>query len=138
VRAVLDVNVLISALLSPSGSPAKLLLAWQAGQFELIVSPELVEELRRALAYPKLARLIPTDDAETFVAWLSRSAILARDADVPPPVSSPDPNDQYLLALAAEQRAALVTGDGHLLAVAGDFPIHTPADFLAMVSRPIG
>ena len=26
----------------------------------------------------------------------------------------------------------LATGDGHLLAVAGDFPIHTPAEFLAM------
>jgi putative PIN family toxin of toxin-antitoxin system len=138
VRAVLDVNVLISTLLSPSGSPAQLLLAWQAGEFELVVSPALLAELRRALAYPKIVRLVPPDDGEAFVAWLSRTAALARDPSGAPPICSPDPNDDYLLALAAEQQAVLVTGDRHLLGVAGNLPVHTPADFLAMVSRPVG
>lgn len=132
-RAILDVNVLISALISPSGSPARLLLAWQEGRFELIVSPALVAELRRALAYPKLERLIPPADADAFVAWLSRSAVLVRDAAAPPPIHAADPDDDYLLALAAEQRAQLVSGDGHLLALAGDYPIQGPADFLATV-----
>lgn len=135
-RAVLDVNVLVSAIISPSGSPAKLLRAWATGEFELVVSPALLEELRRALAYPKLARLIQAEDAELFVAWLSRSATLAREAASPPPVRSLDPNDDYLIALAAEQNAALVTGDRHLLTVAGGLPIHEPAAFLAMLSGP--
>ena len=132
-RAILDVNVLISALISPSGRPARLLLAWQEGRFELIDSPALLAELRRALAYPKLARLIPPADADAFVAWLSRSALLARDATDPPPIHAADPNDDYLLALAAEQRAELVSGDGHLLALVGDYPIAGPADFLATI-----
>ena len=132
-RAILDVNVLISALISPSGSPARLLLAWQEGRFELIVSPALLAELRRALAYPKLERLVPPADADAFVAWLSRSALLARDATDPPPIHAADPNDDYLLALAAEQRAELVSGDGHLLALVGDYPIAGPADFLATI-----
>jgi putative PIN family toxin of toxin-antitoxin system len=132
-RAILDVNVLISALISPSGSPARLLLAWQEGRFELIVSPALLAELRLALAYPKLERLVPPADADAFVAWLSRSALLARDATDPPPIHAADPNDDYLLALAAEQRAELVSGDGHLLALVGDYPIAGPADFLATI-----
>lgn len=132
-RAILDVNVLISALISPSGSPARLLLAWQEGRFELIVSPALLAELRRALAYPKLERLIPPADADAFVVWLSRSALLARDATDPPPIRAADPDDDYLLALAAEQRAELVSGDGHLLALAHDYPIQGPADFLATI-----
>jgi putative PIN family toxin of toxin-antitoxin system len=132
-RAILDVNVLISALISPSGSPARLLLAWQEGRFELIASPALLAELRRALAYPKLERLIAPADADAFVAWLSRSALLARDATAPPPVHSIDPDDDYLLALAAEQRAELVSGDAHLLTMAGDYPIQGPADFLATI-----
>ena len=132
-RAILDVNVLISALISPSGSPARLLLAWQEGRFELIVSPALLAELRRALAYPKLERLVPPADADAFVAWLSRSALLARDATDPPPIHAADPNDDYLLALAAEQRAELVSGDGHLLALVGDYPNLKPADFLATI-----
>lgn len=130
-RAVLDANVLISALLSRTGAPARLLLAWQQGRFELIVSPALLAELGRALAYPKLQRLIPTSDAEAFMAWLSRSAFLSRDPDASPPVRSVDPGDDYLLSLAADQRAVLVSGDGHLLALAGEFPIRTPAAFLS-------
>jgi predicted nucleic acid-binding protein len=53
-HAILDANVLIAALLSPRGSPARLLRAWMNGAFELIVSPGLLAELERALAYPKL------------------------------------------------------------------------------------
>ena len=135
-RAVLDVNVLISALMSRSGSPARLLLAWQAGEFELIVSPALLAELSRALAYPKVARMVPADDAESFVAWLSRNATLASDLTSAPIVSSPDPNDDYLLALSADQKAVLVTGDRHLLGLAGDLPIRTPAEFLGSLTLP--
>ncbi|HEU6439183.1 MAG TPA: putative toxin-antitoxin system toxin component, PIN family [Terriglobales bacterium] len=123
----------MSALLSRTGTPARLLLAWQEGRFELIVSPALLAELGRALAYPKLRRLIPTSDAEAFVAWLSRSAVLARDPDGPAPIRCANPGDDYLISLAADQHAVLVSGDGHLLTLAGDFPIQTPAAFLSKV-----
>jgi putative PIN family toxin of toxin-antitoxin system len=134
-RAVLDANVLISALLSRSGAPACLLLAWQEGRFELIGSPGLLAELTHALAYPKLRRLIRASDAEAFVAWLSRSALLARDPDGPAPIPCVDPGDDYLIALAADQHAVLVSGDGHLLALAGEIPIRTPAVYLSLVAH---
>lgn len=133
-RAVLDVNVLISGSLSPAGAPARLLLAWQAGEFELVVSPLLLAELEQALAYPKLRRLIPADDADAFVAWLRRAATIEPDSDRPPPVRSADPADDYLLALAADRDAALVSGDRHLLDVAGALPIHAPSSFLALLA----
>jgi uncharacterized protein len=131
VRAVLDANVLISAVLSPRGTPARLLLAWQAGAFELVVSPQLLAELRRALAYPKLARLVPPADADAFAAWLGRAAELAADPSGPPPVRSEDPDDDYLVAFAAAERAVLISGDGHLTVLAGRIPVRTPAEFLA-------
>ena len=113
-RAVLDANVLISAILSPRGSPARLVLAWQAGAFDLVVSPLLLAEVRRALAFPKLERLVPPGDADAFVGWLSRPAKLAIDPGGLPPVRSDDPDDDYLIALAAAERALLVSGDVHL------------------------
>jgi putative PIN family toxin of toxin-antitoxin system len=131
VRAVLDANVLISAALSPRGTPARLLIAWQAGAFELLVSSLLLAELRRALAYPKLARLVPPADADAFVAWLGRAAELVADPAGPPPVRSVDPGDDYLVALAAAERAVLVSGDRHLTVLAGRIPVRTPAEFLA-------
>jgi putative PIN family toxin of toxin-antitoxin system len=130
VRAVLDANVLISAILSRRGTPAAVLLAWQEGAFELIVSPLLLAELRRALAYPKLARLVPAADADAYVSWLSRSARVAVDPAGPPPVRSRDPADDYLITLAAAERAVLVSGDAALTSLAHLIPVRTPAAFL--------
>ncbi|TMD08021.1 MAG: PIN domain-containing protein [Chloroflexi bacterium] len=41
-RAVLDPNVLISAILAPTGVPAALLRHWLDGEFELVVSERLL------------------------------------------------------------------------------------------------
>ena len=135
-RAILDANVLISAILSPRGSPARLLLAWRAGAFDLVVSPALLAELARALAYRKLTRLIPPADADAFVAWIARSAILAADPGTAPSVRSADPDDDYLVALAIAERALLVSGDGHLTILADHLPVRSPADFLASLDEP--
>ncbi len=129
-RAVLDANVLISAILSPRGAAARLLLAWQAGAFELIVSPTLLAEVRRALGYPKLVRLVPTGSADAFAAWRRSTAVLVPDPPGPPPVRSDDPGDDDLIALAAAERAVLVSGDIHLTSLAPRIPVRTPAAFL--------
>lgn len=52
IRAVLDTNVLISALLF-GGLPARLVPAWQSARFHPVVSPPILEEYVRTLAYPK-------------------------------------------------------------------------------------
>ena len=134
-RAVLDVNVLVSAAISPRGAPAHLLEAWRDGAFELVVSPLLLAELRRALGYPKLARLVPPADADALVALLGRAAEVAADPPGPPPVRTADPKDDYLVALAAAQRAVIVSGDAHLTDLAGRLPVRRPADFLAEIDE---
>jgi putative PIN family toxin of toxin-antitoxin system len=133
VRAVVDPNVIISALLSRAGSPAQVLLAWQQGRFELVISNGLLEELRRALAYPKLVKRIPPEDAEEVLRWLARSATVVADPADDPPLRSEDPGDDYLIALAAAERAALVSGDRHLLALAGRIPVYSSAEFLQLL-----
>jgi len=134
VRVVLDPNVIISALLSSTGAPAEILRSWSAGAFELIVSPQLRAELERALAYPKLRSRVTAHDAERFLRWLERSATQTRDPGEAASIRSPDPGDDYLLALAANERAALVSGDGHLLSLAAEVPIFSPRDFLAFLA----
>lgn len=128
-RAVLDPNILIAALLSRGGTPAQLLSRWLAGEFELVVSETLLAELQRAPAYPKLGERISADEANGFVALLRRGARLAEDP-AQPPSRSADPGDDYLLALAEHERAVLVSGDRHLLALADEFPIQTARAFL--------
>jgi len=52
IRAVLDTNVLVSALLF-SGPPSQLVTAWQAARFHPVVSTPILDEYLRVLAYPK-------------------------------------------------------------------------------------
>jgi putative PIN family toxin of toxin-antitoxin system len=130
VRAVLDVNVLISGALSAKGSSAEILRATRDGQLELVISELLLAELKRALAYPKLRKRIPAEKAAAFVNWVRDHGALAEDPAGPPPVGSRDPDDDYLLALAISRRAYLVTGDQDLLVLSSDLPILTPAQFV--------
>ncbi len=135
-RAVLDVNVLVAALLSPGGAPARLLANWLDGGFELVVSPALLSELQRALAYPKIRTLVSTDEARRLVRLLETGALLVRDPSDEVPVEPSDPDDRYLIALAAAAEAVLVTGDAALLTLRDrGAPVLPPAEFLREVDR---
>jgi len=137
VRAVLDPNVLISALLSRKGAPAQVLLRWLAGEFELIVSRELLDELARALDYPKLRSRVPADDATAFVSLLRDAAQVATDP-VQRPSRASDPADDYLLALAEAEQAVLVSGDKHLLTLAPELPVTSARAFLDTLDDRFG
>ena len=52
-RVVLDTNAVISALLFAHGRLAPLRLAWQQATVRPVVSKATIEELVRALTYPK-------------------------------------------------------------------------------------
>ncbi len=137
VRAVVDVNVLISGILSARGPSAEVLRASRDGAFELIVSDLLIAELRRALGYPKLSKRIPDEKATAFIGWIRDNGTLVEDPGEPPPVRSRDSDDDYLVALAISRRAFLVTGDQDLLELRNDnLPIVTPAEFAAMLREP--
>ncbi len=127
-RAVLDPNVLIAAVLSASGAPASLLRRWLDGEFELVVSPLLLAELARALAYPKIRARLPVADADALVELLTRTATVMNDHKAPTRRSR-DPGDDYLLALAEAAAAVLVTGDRDLLDIAG-VPVRSPLALL--------
>ena len=135
-RAVLDINVLIAALLSPTGAPAQIVSRWLAGEFELIVSNNLLGELERALAYPKLRARIAPENAAEFVSFLENTAIHAPDPSAPPRRSR-NPGHDYPLALAESENAIVVSGDHHLLELADRFPIRSPRDVLeGLETRP--
>ncbi len=131
-RAVLDVNVLVSGAAKGTGSPRRLLEAWLEGHFELIVSAQLIDELTRVLAYPKVRRLVNPSQAERLLALLERVELTDDPAD-PPPVVPPDPDDVYLVALAASAHAILVTGDRGVISLREQIPVMTPPEFLELL-----
>ncbi|MGH9188773.1 MAG: putative toxin-antitoxin system toxin component, PIN family [Acidimicrobiales bacterium] len=134
-RAVLDPNVIISAALSPAGAPAQVVQAWLDGRFELVASPLLLEELERALRYPKLRERVSEEEAGELLELLLRGGAMADDPKGPPPVRSPDPDDDYIIALAAAAEAVIVSGDSHLLGLSGDLPVYGARTFLALLEE---
>ena len=107
-RAVLDTNVIVSGLLSPSGN-ARLILAMAfACKFDLIVSVELFAEYEAVIRRPKFRfRLEEIDEALTE---LRRVGELVKPTDQ---VSeSPDETDNRFLECAEAGSADyLVTGN---------------------------
>ena len=130
-RAVLDTNVLVSALISPGGDSARLLLALRSGAFELLVSPLLLAELRDVLGRDKFRRYVSEADADAYVELIRSEGVVRADPRPSPEPLSADPDDEYLIELArVAQVDALVTGDAHLLDLQGIIPAMTPAEFL--------
>lgn len=132
-RVVADPGVLIAALISPHGAPAQLLRRWAEGGFDLVVSPKLLEDLARTLGRPKFRRYATEAEARLYVEALSRQASTVDDPDELEQGLTPDPGDDYLVALA---RAAgvhvIVSGDPHLTKLPdAQPPVLTPRDFLA-------
>lgn len=131
-RAVLDTNVLVSALISPSGGSARLLLELRSGAFELIVSPLLLAELREVLGRERFRRYVSEAEGDAYVEFVRSEAVVRADPVASPGALSADPDDEYLVDLARDAGAdALVTGDGHLLDLRAIIPAMTPAEFLA-------
>lgn len=129
-RAVLDPGVLVSALITPSGKPAELLTSTRAGDFDLILSPLLLEELESVPRRGKFRRYIDLRGVAAYLDLLRKDALMAADPEGPPPIRCKDPDDDYLIALAHSQSAALISGDSDLLELADRIPVYSPAEFL--------
>jgi uncharacterized protein len=135
VRAVLDANVLVSALISRVGAPARLVELWLEGEVELVVCKTLLDEVQRTLNQPRISSRVASEDAVRFVRLLQELGEVVADPEGAPPIHSDDPGDDYLLALAARERTPLVSGDAHVLALSDRLPISSPRAFLEQLER---
>lgn len=131
-RAVLDTNIVLSALLFAHGRLAPLRHAWHDRRFQPLVSTATVGELIRVLTYPKF-RLSGDEQQELLADYLPYCTTVRMPA-VPPRVPAcRDPCDVPFLELAVAGKAdCLVTGDRDVLVLGRRFsrPIVTAEQFL--------
>jgi putative PIN family toxin of toxin-antitoxin system len=135
-RVVLDTNVLLSGMAYPGSLPGKILTAWRHGSLDVLLSPFILDELRRVL--PRLAHRHGLTSAEMD----DLVDVLAIQAEVIEPSAEQDAalrdaNDRPVLgtllaAQAGEGANYLITGDKDLLALADRYAIVTPAAFWAV------
>ena len=115
IRAVLDTNVVVSALLF-SGPPSRLISAWQSGRLRLVVSAPILDEYIRVLAYPKF-KLTNTEIRglleEELIPFIE--TVTAVPTNIPD-LRDPDDAKFITCAVAAGVRW-LVSGDDDLLSL---------------------
>ncbi len=133
---VLDTNFIISALLSPKGSPAEIIKGWEADEFVVVISPALLTELKRALEYQRVRKYFKKPQ-ETVAALIKRLETVATvvEPQFSLDVIKEDPADNRVLECAlAGEASYIVTGNAHLLRLEEyqGVVILNPAGFLAL------
>jgi len=117
-RAVLDANVHVSAFVRPEGPPGQIIeRLLRDAAFDVVLSAAIVEDVLRALAYPKVLEYARTKVDPDL--WFEDIVVLAEFVtDMAIESVSDDPDDDKYLAAAREGRAPfVVSGDPDLLAI---------------------
>jgi uncharacterized protein len=103
-KVVLDTNILASGAISAAGTLSTIVDAWRSGQFKVIVSVPILEELKRTLQKPYFRRSLTAKQSSRFLKLLQKRATV-----------SPITVDDVILATAVSAKADyLVTGDKKL------------------------
>lgn len=124
-------------MLTREGATSEILNRWLHGSFELVVCPQLIREVRKALLHQRIAGKygITHEDVEALSLRLSEEGTMLDDPSDPPKVVRNDPGDDYLVALAlAADADCLVTRDRHFRDVEIEgLPILSPRYFIEML-----
>lgn len=107
-RLVLDTNVLVSALLNLHVTPAKILDGFLEGRWELLVSPEILEEYETVLVRRKFAPI--HQSVRETVTRLKRAAFVVFPGEMVRACSDPADN-KFLACSIAGKATHLVTGN---------------------------
>jgi len=135
-RVVLDPNALISALITPRGVCARILIHLRDGAFEVVTSPQLLAELDVVLRRERFRKYVEPADVDAFVALIARESVAHDDPPASGAVLGPDPSDEYLIRLARSAKVdALVSGDPHLLTLRGKIPVESPRELVASLEK---
>ncbi len=125
---VLDTNVLVSGLAYPGSVPGRIVGAWRRGGLDVVLSKYILDEMVRVL--PKLSsnKRSPAEIRDLADSFLFTAEIFEPSGEMDATLR--DKADQPVLGtLLAAKADCLITGDKDLLALAGKYPIVTPAVF---------
>lgn len=112
-KAVVDTNLLVSSFISPFSYPREVERCWRRGEFVLVTSHEIVEEVNRVLRLPRIQVKyhLAESDIQAFVLTLIHRANCVAGRLILKGVA-PDSGDDKVISCAVEGEAALiVTGD---------------------------
>ncbi|MBA2278245.1 MAG: putative toxin-antitoxin system toxin component, PIN family [Chloroflexia bacterium] len=132
IRAVVDVNVLVSGFPARQGGPAEILAAWTDQTFELVISEHILREMVDAWSKPYLRARFGPDEVRAAVDRLRTKATFVIPVDTVFSIADDEEDDLVLATAVAGEVPYLVTGDYGLQRIGryGDIMILSPRAFL--------
>jgi putative PIN family toxin of toxin-antitoxin system len=139
-RVVLDTNVFVSGIAIAPTPPSQVIDLWRRGEYLLITSPQLLEEVADVLSRPEIMRFtgLSIDETHGFIKEIKlRADVTTGDYEVE--AITVDPDDNMVLAAALEGQAThIVTGDTKSLLPLKEYhgiQILQPRDFLTLFHK---
>lgn len=115
-KVVMDTNVFVSGVFF-SGPPYQILKAWQSGEFELVVSQEILDEYRRVGEI--LAEERPHVDLNPILTFVIEHAKVYQPVELKEVICEDPDDDKFFACALASGSKVIVSGDKHLLKVSG-------------------
>ena len=138
IRAVVDTNILVRAVIKPTGSVGPVLQRLRRREYSLLISHATLDELVEVLYRPRLRTKYELSDRvlrATIRLIVFRGELLQPGRRI---IACRDPRDDKFLEVAVSGRAqVIVSGDEDLLTLHPfeRIPIVAPARFLAMMDK---
>lgn len=127
-RAVIDTNVLVSAMLTPAGTSAQLIESVRTGKLQPVLSHEIFMAYIQVLNRPRFG--FDKTQAASLLEDMVALALFVR-----PPLQTatnlPDPDDAPFIAAARHAACHIITGNARHFPPETDVKILSPAEALA-------
>jgi len=115
-KIVLDTNVFISGVFF-SGPPYQMLKAWRNQEFQIVISPDILDEYHRV--GKELSAKFPLVDIDPILKLIIAKAELIEAASLDEAVCDDPDDDKFFAGAIAGKAMLIVSGDKHLLKMSG-------------------
>lgn len=140
ISAVLDTNILASGTVTAVTPPGQILDGWRDGQFQLVVSEHIIDELERTLNKPYFRKHLTPKATTAFIDLLQSKATIIPITVKVKGIATHSEDDLVIAAAVSGKADYLVTGDGPLLRKVGNYKgvkLISPNDFLEVLKQQI-
>jgi putative PIN family toxin of toxin-antitoxin system len=134
-RLVIDSNVWIAALISPTGTARQLVDAVLDRGIDILLSESTFGELASRLDRPKFDRYREPESWNVFLSELVELAFWHEDTQTATGISRDADDDKFLALAVTGQADAIISGDGDLLELVAHegIPVLMSAQFLQLL-----
>ncbi len=134
-RVVIDSNVWIAALITPTGTAGQMLDAVLSQDIDILLSEATFAELVSRLDRPKFDRYREPQAWNLFLSELVELALWHEDAGTADGISRDADDDKFLALAVTGQATAIISGDKDLLDLVTHegIPVMTPTQYLRQI-----